>query len=70
MYKRALPNRSCNQGGAAAMERRWIWEEGRQLRLRGEQRSFQRVSEASRPHWGTGQSTGRSIQAARGKGVQ
>ena len=62
--------RSWNQGGAAAMGRRWIWEEGRQLRLRGEQRSFQRVSEASRPHWGTGQSTGRSVQAARGKGVQ
>ena len=49
--------------------RRWIWEEGRQLRLCGEQRRFQRVSQASRIHWGIDQSTGRSIQAEKGKGA-
>ena len=32
--------------------KRWVWEEGRQLRLCGQQRSFQRVSEASWVHTG------------------
>ena len=63
--------RSWNQGGAVAM--------GEEVDLGGGQTAqaawgAEKFPESQRglsgPHWGTDQSTGRSIQAARGKGVQ